>query len=1120
MSEHKQLISTSRDGILESDYSETMKECYIDYSMSVITDRAVPDIRDGLKPVQRRVLYAMNDLGCYHDKPYKKCARISGDVIGKYHAHGECLRGDTIVPLLDGTFKTIRELYECGNSQWVLSCTDSNDIVPALAHDFRIGTKSSSYVKITINDSYCIYTTTNHPFRDVCGKWFSAEDLIPGMFLDTVLEQECNSYISIFHNDKNIGELHKLVSSIHPRYSDDIDNTLELVVHHIDHDKHNNVPNNLIILDRSQHAKIHSTDGPAMESLARARYNMANDTLFKARRHYRNSIMMKNHNRYQSIYKTFRALDMLMAHGLELTEDNYNNIRSSGIIYNLTKISTLIRKGVVTDFDNLIYMYLNNPESLLPPKTDIKYPSELEVNSMYIDKNMDMDIAYNNRCKIGSPHALRRLLRIYEETGIVNIYDPSIVSSYLTDKGVTLDEFIEYVFDNLCYITDVSIINMDIEEEFYDFTVDTYHNMYICGDTDKIKFVLVHNSAVYETMVNLSQPFKKPVPLVDGQGNFGSIEGDEAAAARYTEARLTRFSEDCYLSLLGSDTVDMRPNYDETLKEPEVLPGILPMVLLTGAEGIAVGMRTNIPTFNLSEVVDANIYLLEHPDCNDKVLLRRIQGPDFTSGGQICNMSDMYDILTSGEGRIRIRGVVKFEKGNSRDNNKLVITEVPYTLIGKSLVSLMSDIAELVENKELTGITDIVDETSEDVRIVLELSRNADADAITNMLFSRTKLEDTFGVNMLVIDDGIPKTMGVPDILRSYIVFQKSLFTRKYRYDLENLTKRKEILEGYITCINNIDEVVKIIKSNKTVSEAKVELTSKLGLTDVQCDYILGMKLSRLVNMELERTKTELDGVESNILVCNDVLSNESSLVSTIVKELKNIKKKYGYDRKTAIADISKAEVVKTEDPVEDVGILMDRFGYIHQIDGTTYLRNLETIDKDYKFHCKSTNKSRIWLFQDNGYMQRVKVSDIPFGKMRAKGVPIENICTDYVRKNDTIISMLPDVTEGVVLVTRNGMGKVVDNKHLVGRKKFIDYTPLEGSDKVLYVSDTSSEAIKLTATDGRTVTINIEDIKNTHRGHKGIQLMKFRSPKTSIKLVEPSKRTDRSVIGSTGVKI
>ena len=533
----------------------------------------------------------------------------------------------------------------------------------------------------------------------------------------------------------------------------------------------------------------------------------------------------------------------------------------------------------------------------------------------------------------------------------------------------------------------------------------------IVGDTMG-KYHPHGDSSIYDTLVVLEQDFKKGMALVDGHGNFGSIEGDGAAAMRYTEAKLKKFTQDVYLADLDKNVVDFMPNFDETEKEPVVLPVRVPNLLVNGSEGIAVGMTTNIPTHNLGEVIDAVKACMDNPDITTQELMQYIIGPDFPTGGLVVNKSELPDIYESGTGRIKLRGKVEFEQAAKKgDKDRLVITEIPYTMIGAGIGKFISDVVELIETKKTQDITDISNESSkEGIRIVLELKKNVDVDKLINMLYKKTKLEDTFGVNMLAIVDGRPETLGLKQIITHHIDFQFELATRKYTTLLNKELDNKEIKEGLIRTCNIIDLIIEILRGSRNLKMAKDCLitgntegisfkteksrkdASKLHFTEKQAGAILELRLYKLIGLEILALEKEYEETLARIAEYEDILNSRRTMVKVIKKDLDNIKKEYALPRRTIIED-GKAAVFEEQELVEqEVVFLMDRFGYAKIIDTAAYERNREAVhaENKYVFNCMNTDK--ICIFTDNGNLHQIKVRDIPFVKFRDKGTPIDNL--------------------------------------------------------------------------------------------------------------------------------
>ena len=586
----------------------------------------------------------------------------------------------------------------------------------------------------------------------------------------------------------------------------------------------------------------------------------------------------------------------------------------------------------------------------------------------------------------------------------------------------------------------------------------------IVGDTMG-KYHPHGDSSIYDALVVMAQDFKKGLPLVDGHGNFGSIEGDGAAAMRYTEARLQKVTQEAYLADLDKDVVDFMPNFDETEKEPVVLPVKVPNLLINGAEGIAVGMATSIPPHNFGEVVDGVIAYMKNPDINTAEMMEYIKGPDFPTGGIIANKDDLPAIYESGVGKIKVRGKVEVEqvKGGKQ---RLVITEIPYTMIGANIGKFLNDVGNLVETKATSDIVDITNQSSkEGIRIVLDLKKGADVEALKNLLYKKTKLEDTFGVNMLAVADGRPETMGIVPIIRHHVQFQYEIATRKYKTLLAKELDRKEIQEGLIKACNVIDLIIEILRGSRNIKDAKACLTDgvtdnitfknpaseimaqQLHFTDRQAQAILDMRLYKLIGLEIEALMKEHDETLLNIGKYEDILEHRSSMAKVIIKELQNFKKQYAKERRTEIDNLKEAVVVEKKIEEQDVVFLMDRFGYAKTVDEAK-----ADAENRYIFTCKNTDK--ICIFTDKGQMHLLKVLDLPYGKFRDKGTPIDNVCNyDSKEENFVYIASLEQVSSHrLVFGTAQSMLKVVDGAEFVVAKKTTAATKLADGDEVLTV--------------------------------------------------------------------
>ena len=635
----------------------------------------------------------------------------------------------------------------------------------------------------------------------------------------------------------------------------------------------------------------------------------------------------------------------------------------------------------------------------------------------------------------------------------------------------------------------------------------------IVGDTMG-KYHPHGDSSIYETLVVMSQVFKKGMPLVNGHGNFGSIEGDGAAAMRYTEARLEKFAEEVYLKDLDK-TVPFVPNYDETEKEPEVLPVRVPNLLINGAEGIAVGMSTSIPPHNLGEVVDTVMAYIDNPECTTKELLDILHGPDFPTGGIIANKSELLNIYETGSGRIKLRAKLEVELGKRRvDKDKLIISEIPYTMIGAGINKCLVDIADLVESKKLTDVVDISNQSNkEGIRIVLELKKDADIEKIKNILYKKTKLEDTFGVNMLAIAGGRPETLTLKGILKNYLDFQYENNTRKYNVLLEKELEKKEIREGLIKACDVIDLIIAILRGSKNLKDAKAclmegdisnihfktpgfdEDARKLRFTEKQASAILEMRLYKLIGLEILALEKEYKETLRKIKEYEKILSSKLTMDDVIKKDLEEIKTEFATPRRTLIEDGKEAVYDETAVEIREVVFVMDKFGYGKLVDRATYDRNQETIEGENPHVIPCLNTDKICLFTDTGLLHQVKASDIPFGKMRDKGTPVDNLCKFDGTKERPIFIINASALVGrrLLFATKGAMVKLVPGEEFETNNRMVAATKLQDGDMVVSIqlTDGRTEAV-LQTTNGVFLRFDLEEISTLKKNSKGVRGIKL----------------------------
>ena len=582
---------------------------------------------------------------------------------------------------------------------------------------------------------------------------------------------------------------------------------------------------------------------------------------------------------------------------------------------------------------------------------------------------------------------------------------------------------------------------------------------------------------------------------------------------RYTEARLAKITQEAYLGDLDKDIVDFVPNFDETEKEPEVLPVRIPNLLVNGAEGIAVGMATSIPTHNLGEVIDAVKAYMKNDEISTKQLMKYVKGPDFPTGGIVVNKDDLLDIYETGTGKIKIRGKVEVEemKGGKK---RLVITEIPYTMIGAGIGKFLNDVCALVESKKTSDIVDISNQSSkEGIRIVIELKRGADIENLTNMLYKKTRLEDTFGVNMLAVADGRPETMGLKKIIEHHVDFQFEMATRKYKNLLKKEQDKKEIQEGLIKACDVIDLIIEILRGSQSVKDAKACLTSgitdnikfkssiskkmaaMLRFTERQATAILEMRLYKLIGLEIEALMKEHDETLKKIARYEDILNNYDSMAEVIIADLEQLKAEFSRKRRTQIENAEEAVYEENKIEEQEVVFLMDRFGYAKTIDTNAYGRNKEAADTENKYVISCMNTGRICLFTNTGKMHQIKVLDLPYGKFRDKGLPVDNV-SNYDSTQEEIVYIC-DAEQmryaKLLFATKQGMIKKVEGTEFQVAKRTIAATKLQADDEVMSVQVINeNQNIVLQTKEGYFLRFLAEEVSEKKKGAIGVRGIKL----------------------------
>ena len=606
------------------------------------------------------------------------------------------------------------------------------------------------------------------------------------------------------------------------------------------------------------------------------------------------------------------------------------------------------------------------------------------------------------------------------------------------------------------------------------------------------------DSAIYESMVRMAQDFTYRHPLVDGHGNFGSIDGDGAAASRYTEARLAKISMEL-LRDLNKETVDFSENYDGQRKEPIVLPSRFPNILVNGNMGIAVGMATNIPPHNLGEVIDGCVAYIDNSEISVSELMQYIKGPDFPTAGVILGNSGIKKAYESGRGTITIRGMANIEESHGRQ--RIIITEIPYQINKKSLITR---IGELVRDKIIDGISNLSDESAlEGIKIVIDVKKEANANVVLNNLYKHTQLQTSYGINFLMLVDGSPRTLGLKEIIEKYIDHQKHVIYRRCQFDLKKYKDRLHILDGLKIALDNIDRVIKIIKESADDEEAKIGLITNFNLSEVQSQAILDMRLKRLTGLEKSKIEDEITELEKLVQELEEILASESKILNVIKEEMLDIKSRYADGRRTHI-DMTAVDYIEDESliPVENVVITLTNKGYIKRLPSDTYktqnrggmgIKGMSTNEEDFVEHLiNATSHDYILLFTNMGKVYRIKGYEIPEYSRQSKGLPIVNLLS--LDKNEKVTSLLKiakeDTYKCLIFATKSGLIKRTDISEFdsirTNGKKFI--TLKEDDELVSVKKTTGNNEILMASSNGRMVRFNENAVRIMGRSASGVK--------------------------------
>ncbi len=607
------------------------------------------------------------------------------------------------------------------------------------------------------------------------------------------------------------------------------------------------------------------------------------------------------------------------------------------------------------------------------------------------------------------------------------------------------------------------------------------------------------DAAAYDTMVRLAQDFSLRYPLVDGHGNFGNIDGDGAAAYRYTEARMARIAN-LMLQDIEKDTVDMVPNFDNRLTEPTVLPSRFPNLLVNGSIGIAVGMATNIPPHNMNEAIDAAIYVMEHPDCTVQDLMQIVKGPDFPTAGIIHGTAGIREAYLTGRGRVKVRAKAEFEE--KRGKTSIIITEIPYQV---NRTMLLASMAQLVKDKRVEGVADIRNESGrKGMRIVIELKRDANPQVVLNLFYKYTQLQDTCAINMLALVDGVPKTLNLKELLSHYVAFQQQVILRRTKFELEKAEREAHLYEGYKVVADHTDEVIAIIRGSESIPDAKEKLAARFDLDDVQTQAIVEMQLGRLSGMERIKIENHLAELYAKIAELRAIISDEFKIDEIIKKDLLETKARYGDDRRTTIEEADDDIVIEDLIEREDCVITVTAAGYVKRLPAETYsaqrrggkgITAMATKEEDYVTNVYIAHSHDFLLmFSNMGRMYIKKCYEIPEAGRTAKGMNIVNLL--QLGENETITTAIPiaefDADKYLVMITKYGVIKRVNlGEYRTRRTAGLFAINLDEGDELLYVLKTEGKSTILAASrEGLAIHFDENDVRAVGRQARGVRMM------------------------------
>lgn len=1079
--EKEEIEKENEKGVIDAEIVEEMKKAYLDYAMSVIVSRAIPSIEDGLKPVQRRILYSMNLMGLKSDTQTKKCARVVGDVIGKFHPHGDvavydalvrmaqdfslryplvfgqgnfgCFTADTKIKLTDGRNLSFIELIEenkQGKRNFTFTIDENKNVKIAEIKNPRLTRKDAEIMKVVLDNGEEIKCTLNHKFMLKNSDYKEAKDLksgdslMPVYFKLSTKDDDANAigYEMIFQPNNNSWNFSHVLSDEWNIENNIYSKSAGRIRHHLDFNKLNNNPDNLRRMNWKEHWQTHynftstkhKTDADYRKKLAEGRDKFwANE---ENRNEYSKRITERN-------LKNWKKEDYQQQMTITLSEVNKKYLAEHPEkIEEISKRATITMKRLwqIPEYKQLFHnkIVANNKKretNLTGKKKFLNICNYLKENNFELNRDN-----------------FERIRKDIFGIKSFTSWDLGIKKYYDNNKDLLFCEINQ----------NHKVVNTEFLNEFvdvYDLTIDRTHNF----------------------------------PLASGVFVHNSIDGDQPAAYRYTEAKLMPITMEL-LQDIDKDTVKFTPNFDNSLKEPDLLPGKLPTLMLNGATGIAVGMATNIPPHNLTEVCDAIIAYIKNPEITIEQLCQIVTGPDFPTGGTVSG--DMIELYKTGRGKLMMRGRLTTE--NVRNKDSIVITEIPY-MVNKS--DLVTQIADLIQNKKLKDISDLRDESSKGkIRVVIELRKGADAKFAMNALYKYTRLQDSFNVNFLALANGQPKVLNLKQVMEYYVGYREKIITNRTKFELKKAKERLEIVEGLIIALKNIDEVIDLIKKSKNTTEALEGLMKKYNLTKRQAQAILETKLQQLTSLEQEKLKKEHQDLITKIAELEKILGDIKEVLKIITKEVNELKSKYGDSRYTTvlkrISEISEKDLVQEK---EVVVTITDK-GYCKRMDVKTYKEqkrggkgvigsNLATGDFVKKIITCSTH-DYLMFFTTRGKVLWLKAYDTPEAERYSKGKAIVNMLNLKDERITNVMSV-KNFEDDLFMTTKKGVVKKISlsqfSKPRASGVHAVNL-PADNSDELIDVKIVKKgQEVLLCTKKGQAIRFNSDDVREMGRTSYGV---------------------------------